>query len=180
MGQYFTCYTKSGSKETRYSLQFKGYESDTSIGYIGRRLTEHSYIHNFFCDYMSNLLYEHPMKISWVGDYAEGEFAKKVHRMKMIDVPFEEERCNFDYNGKFLVNHTKNTFIPFDMLPSDSSGYIMYPASLLTALGNDKGGGDYFGRDKELCGTWQGDMLSIEDNAPSFYTPMKAPNFAER
>lgn len=48
--------------------------------------------------------------------------------------------------------------------------WIIYPVSLLTAIGNDLGGGCYEGKTShEEVGTWTYDLLSIEDEVPEGY-----------
>ena len=46
----------------------------------------------------------------------------------------------------------------------------LYPVSLLTAVGNGKGGGDYGWYNKQLVGIWAFDLISIEDEVSPNYT----------
>ena len=41
--------------------------------------------------------------------------------------------------------------------------WCLHPLSLLTALGNGKGGGDYHGINEDLIGYWAFDEISFED-----------------
>jgi len=49
----------------------------------------------------------------------------------------------------------------------------------LVSEGNGNGGGDYFGRNEELCGTWARDIISVEDSIPADYYSEMVCDFAE-
>lgn len=52
------------------------------------------------------------------------------------------------------------------MAAVDADNWCIHPIPLLTAVGNGKGGGDYFGVNNELVGRWAGDALYIDDEEP--------------
>jgi hypothetical protein len=45
----------------------------------------------------------------------------------------------------------------------------IHPLPILTAEGNGRGGGDYYGTDANLAGIWARDILSIEKEIPDGY-----------
>lgn len=69
----------------------------------------------------------------------------------------------------YLVNHTKKQYVH---KTRQSDG--IHPLPLLVSEGNGRGGGDYLGRNQELCGTWARDIISVEEKEtiPSDYTEL--------
>ena len=75
-------------------------------------------------------------------------------------------------SNRFLVNHTKKSFVDISRykeglkrISKDAKKeWIIHPLSLLTASGNNRGGGDYRGcyNDFVLVGSWCGDSISVE------------------
>ena len=63
-----------------------------------------------------------------------------------------------------LVNHDKNQFVDLKKYKEKSTvdGWCIFPISLLTALGNGRGGGDYH-KDDPLVGSWAFDTISLTD-----------------
>ena len=170
MGQYYKAYLKKDNEEI--VLEPGG----------GMKLTEHSWIGNPLTDTVSHLLYKNKMQLAWVGDYAKdlADEAKRIpdeiykkcwgknaKESRMKNNIFED----FDYKGKFLINDTKKEYLSLDPkdCAEDSDGWYLYPVSLLTAVGNGLGGGDYRGINKDKVGIWKLDQLYIDDNAPKDY-----------
>lgn len=174
MGQYYTCITEDDYGVTKYSMQRKGFDwasADSWKMYIGLKLMEHSYIGNALTDSISHSLYHHPMRVAWVGDYA-GDLTYEYIKCLNPDFPivkgayntflkealhgegvdFETKKGKFDYKGKYLINYSKKEYLSFDKYIEkisknyDTRGWIIYPVSLLTAIGNDLGGGCYGGK----------------------------------
>ena len=69
-------------------------------------------------------------------------------------------------NYKYLVNHDKNQFVDLAKYRKACTvdGWCVFPVSILTALGNGQGGGDYF-RDDPLIGSWAFDTIEITNDA---------------
>jgi len=80
------------------------------------------------------------------------------------------EKVKFDYSHKFLVNLTKKEYISFDeYMAKATSDWQLNPISILTAIGNGRGGGDYYSDDKktmELVGSWAWDVITIDEEEP--------------
>lgn len=183
MGQYYAPVVFTKDEYTIYSLQCdKFVETENYDYYNGLKLIEHSWIGNSFTDYFSKTIYKHPKHIVWLGDYAEVEdllntnmfkgnlneaqitlsgIYERIKNQGVVNFPYNGR--HFNYRGKYLVNHTKK--IAFSLTPyaNTMNAMKLYPVSLLTAVGNGKGGGDYGWYNKQLVGTWAFDLISIED-----------------
>ena len=178
MGQYYDILINQDNKY---------YHSDRKVD--GERkyakLMEHSWFENDMLKCISNFIYQKPSEVFWVGDYADSVNKKintlSVERIKEIyNLTYRNKDDNIkelslksanqiSLKDRFLVNHTKKIFIDGNLyfdLAQDTDGWCTHPLSLLTALGNGQGGGDYFGVDKEKVGAWAGDLISVEDKAP--------------
>lgn len=182
MGQYYLVLLKKGD-------EIKTVESIGSL-----KLMESSYITNQMTDYIFNELYkEGPHRVAWLGDYANEEddaFGGLTHEeyMKEYNAAYNTEPLNIDLrkyakinlpkeklNNMALVNHTKKIFIDFNdyiKKAERKSEWIINPLALLTACGNGRGGGDYFGLNAYLVGTWAFDEIEIADieKVPYGYT----------
>lgn len=193
MGQNFRCVTEDEFGIKKYSTTW--YLEGKYEMYVGRRLMGHSYIGNSYTDYVSHSLYHHPMRVAWVGDYAHYlpyEYVKRLNPQFPIvkeaystflkealegdEIEIDIEKGEFNYNCKYLVNYSKKEYLSFEKYIKkikdnyDPKYWIIYPISLLTAIGNDLGDGGYYGRAAlEVVGTWTYDLLSIEDEVPKGY-----------
>lgn len=136
----------------------------------GQKLMEHSYLNNAF---VSALEYQispdgphHMSRVVWAGDYADKEYDSDLNLHEMVDdaklqVPNRHDTSFYRY----ILNHTKKQYVDKDKCKSD-----IHPLPLLTAEGNGRGGGDYYGRHEELCGTWARDLISVDRELPDDYT----------
>lgn len=165
MGQYYMPIIKRGNILRRvYSHDFHN----------GLKLTEHSYIGNNFVNVVANDIVERPAQLYWVGDYAEeSDFIsdamfKKIYgyawRRKTNDkttvIGVNEE---FDWSKDwYYINETKKQF----MLMPKEGDWVFTPISLLTAIGNGRGGGDYH-RENSMIGYWAGDKVYLSTNKPN-------------
>jgi len=114
----------------------------------------------------------HKSQVVWVGDYygdEDGEIGyydivsdsgNEISEIKSLSEQ-EQKRC-------FLINHTKKLYVDYSMLPEDEDGWIVNPLPLLTALGNGRGGGDYYEDrpDYDKVGIWAKDVLSVGFEIP--------------
>ena len=164
MGQYYMPVIKRGNKLRRvYSHEFDN----------GLKLTEHSYVGNDFVNVVANDLVDNPANLYWVGDYAEeGDFVSKStfdkiygyawQREKNSKTTLENPNPNFDWSDDwYYVNATKKEY-----LRMPKRGFFVYsPISLLTAIGNGRGGGDYR-KDNSMIGYWAGDKVYLSKTKP--------------
>lgn len=164
MGQYYMPIIKRGKKLRRV------YSHDFGNGF---KLIEHSYINNNFVNIVANNLVENPAQLYWVGDYAEERdfispymanmiYGYAWNRKKNRRTTLEDPNENFDWDQDwYYVNMTKKKYI---LMPKP--GYWRYsPISLLTAIGNGRGGGDYYGNNP-MVGAWAGDKVYLSTTKP--------------
>lgn len=192
MGQYYNIITAEkdygniGIIDDKRTKMFEtgNYFEET----FGAKITEHSWFGNHLTSGISNLLYKTPKRIIWCGDYAEDDELKNlIPGISMSDVFSDSNKYKrylwdnielFDHRNKWLVNYSKREQVSFNDYMNESNygdvwydktPMIMYPVSLLTALGNGRGGGDYHegGTCFDKVGTWAGDMIGIEDEKQS-------------
>ena len=166
MGQYYTPVIKRGNKMRRvYSHDFHN----------GLKLTEHSYVGNNFVNVVANEIVDNPAQLYWVGDYAETTdfksesmfkriygyaWAQKVKDRTTVENPNQEFNWAEDW---YYINHTKKQF----MLMPEEGNWVFTPISLLTAIGNGRGGGDYWKKDEQnMVGYWAGDKVSLSKDKP--------------
>lgn len=158
------------------------YNRNINGEYTMAKLMEHSYINNPLMNTICKMLYKTKQRVAWVGDYAEDDELKelkiplstnKIWGQSIKGVGLKEKP--FVYKNKYLVNHTKKQYIDFSLyigtfIYEVSTDFIIHPLSLLTAVGNGRGGGDFNGENEELVGTWAWDVIEITDCKPSGYT----------
>ena len=163
MGQYYNAVLKiNGGKEV-FSTYVDG-------EFVGCKLMEHSYWGNSFVLAIASKFWRTKGQLAWVGDYAdEDDFNWNT---EFEDVYSNIARADLSYNGfrlegKYLINHTKKIFIDLDEYKNllKKEDWIINPLSLLTAVGNGKGGGD-FGNEQvgaKMVGSWTWDIIEITD-----------------
>lgn len=176
MGQYYIPVLKQDGVITVFNRSVSGLDS-----WNGAKLMEHSWWDNSFMRAIGSKIYKHHGQIAWVGDYSDYKEYRKLTRKTFKDIPYskiwgkntipgvEIDASDFRFDNKFLCNHTKKQYVVLKLYyeQSDADGWCVNPLSLLCALGNGAGGGDYSGSYNEVIGTWAWDEISIEDVAPS-------------
>lgn len=152
----------------------KGEEPD----YIMAKLTEHGWMKNPLCLAVAHELKKGKCRLAWVGDYAEDDTETITKgEVKTKDLWGDNElkhifpnHKSFKYEGKFLVNHDKKVYIDLTeyIKKSDMDGWVLSPFTLLTAIGNGRGGGDYYDEYPHIkdVGTWAWDSISIKNTPP--------------
>lgn len=162
MGQYYMPLIKRENEYTAYNLN------------SGLKLTNHSWLYNSDVNAIAEMLYKNPAQLAWVGDYAdETEEEKAVHQHAWSeDAPLQKlpEGDEHFMEGKFLVNHDKKEYIDIEHYTEKSmyDDWCPHPLSLMTAMGNGRGGGDYYSPvNADMIGSWAMDTISVEDEAPS-------------
>lgn len=179
MGQYFLAHVRGKNKKKGETFKCK----------FGLKLTEHSFVGNEFMQGVCKKIYKNPSYVYWVGDYfdpSEDE-AKSEMSSDNVFVDFaslwSKRKVNelseqFDISNKYLVNHDMKVYVNMrdyiDMVMCGKTydeGWVQHPLSLLTAISNGKGGGDYDedGLNADAVGAWKGCLLEITDNVPEGY-----------
>ena len=168
MGQYYMPVIKRGSVLRRvYSHNFDN----------GLKLMEHSYVDNNFVNVVANELVENPAQLYWLGDYAEeGDFASPSMFKRIYSYAWERSRNDgttvenpneeFDWTKDwYYINETKKEYI---LMPKPGD-WVITPLSLLTAIGNGRGGGDYDGSNMEFVGKWAFHPIGATNEIPKGY-----------
>lgn len=169
MGQYYKAIFLSDIKNNDEIIRMC--INPSSFNYVGSKLMEHSYIDNIFINFIEYLLSPkglfYKSRILWAGDYAENEYGKDKNLFYISnDIDISNIFMSFKYYNtsdyNYIVNHTKQMYINKDNIHN----YI-HPLPLLLSEGNGKGGGDYYGNNKSLCGSWSRDVISLEKDIPT-------------
>jgi hypothetical protein len=184
MGQYWRAFVMSNEGS------FDVFDIETKDGketlYHGVKLMEHSYWTHPFCVSLAASLYCNPKKVAWIGDYAKEEECEAATGGKGMKViwgsryakPFILNK-EFDMDKpKYLINNTKKVFVDLVKYKKESETNnqydIIHPIPLLTAVGNDRGGGDFHKRSAkkgyDKVGTWAGNEIYLADDVPEGYT----------
>ena len=142
------------------------------------KLTEHSWWKNPTMAKICCNIYKEPMRVFWVGDYCKSapsvnELTREEMNQLYEDLKLPKESLfSFEslfLDGLYLVNYSKCEYIDCDNYRShdrDNDGWVVHPLSILTAVGNGQGCGDYSGTCMDYVGAWAGDIISVEDAPP--------------
>lgn len=184
MGQYYHILLKEAGKKT---AQWRCYDRSVDGEYMMAKLMEHSWWYNPTLRCVCGMIYHNPTHVLWVGDYSNDGYPvngleenemnahwrkawleKKKGGLKQRGLDGSKQ---IDIDNKFIVNHTTYEYIDCAkyMKEAGKDGWIVHPLSLLTAIGNGLGGGDYYGINKECVGMWACDIISVEDTPPEDY-----------
>ena len=182
MGQYYrgAVLEKSALKRNEVKVEFSlcPYQHNN-----GAKLMEHSYVGNYYVEAyereLSSRYYGSPFV--WVGDYADNKFDKfnvyELAHNKTTEVD-KKTLCSEDRsNWKYLINFDKKMFV---RIPELSENWDIHPLPLLCADGNQRGGGDYYGANEELVGSWAYDRIGIDNEIPKGITTELVVSFKER
>ena len=178
MGQYYTALLLN--QQNKYQF-FHPHKYDN-----GCKLMEHSYLGNFFPETVARSITEKPKRIWWIGDYSEPDDFKRPTDKKAFNYYRSKEENDYssaenhewkelgDTKG-FLLNHDKKVYIDMSKYgktapraqKNDPEWDVkIHPLPILTATSNQRGGGDYYGINMDLVGTWAGDLLEITERFP--------------
>jgi hypothetical protein len=181
MGQYYKAVIKEHGAKT-----WKSFDSWTFN--CGAKLMEHSYVPNFFVMYIKNLIFDTPTRVVWAGDYAENEKGKDDNLYILAKEQQVLTTCGMEGlhdllvqklpEMRYLVNDSKKMYVDYSKIQADSWGYKIDPLPLLCAEGNGQGGGDYWGKNEGLVGSWARDFISITSEIPQGYKEL-VPEFRE-
>jgi hypothetical protein len=137
----------------------------------GAKLLEHGYVGNNFMEAVESLLMPNApffkSRLVWAGDYADPEAdGKTLYETAYENPDLFSIKLSTARSARYVINHTKQVYFL-------KEPYKIHPLCILTAEGNGSGGGDYYGPNDDLSGTWARDVISVEDIAPSDYTLQK-------
>ena len=181
MGQYYRAVL--GDK---FGLDCKVFDRSVDGAYTLAKLMEHSWWLNPFCNAFAENLYNENERVIWCGDYAgeDGDFDFNFNSA-FYTPSYKEvwgetvnlhgcQSSTFSLDHKFLLNHDTKEFIDLDDYKEkseDKHGWTIHPLPLLTAVGNDRGGGDFHEGNigYEFVGIWAWHLISIADKVPKNY-----------
>ena len=180
MGQYYYPVLSKDGK-----TNFKAYR-DARPG--GLKLMEHSWWDVELPNAVAEELYKNPAHLWWMGDYAVDKYKGEdgvyhpypdtdpillaAYETAWGDSASQEVIISpdkFKLTATILCNHTKRIYMNCDkyhasLADKAEDGWVVHPLPLLTAVGNGKGGGDYWSEaDRESVGSWAGDLISVEN-----------------
>lgn len=191
MGQYFKlCVLNTKNKNAKNKDKVKAYLESWDFG-NGAKLTEFSWIDNTFVSYFESLINDENgimagLPIIAAGDYADEEpssYKKDFMNIYDLAIMFGKQ-LNPDWfdmqhiqpkHYRYIINKDKKLFIDTKKMKSCRSWVIdgkrhhmrMHPLPLLCADGNGRGGGDYFGANKEVVGSWCRNVVVVSDAKPN-------------
>lgn len=127
MGQYYNIVTFDNTKDNEYRVYDRHTQLtvDSELEYTPAKLTEHSWIGNEMINSFSNIIYEKPVCIAWIGDYADDlknyditNNALDKSKVKILHkIAWNTEKClsllvkDFKTEKMLLVNWDKKEFI---------------------------------------------------------------------
>lgn len=173
MGQYYVAIILGDSQENQENKkEIIRFYIEAFVN-SGAKLTEHSYIGNPFVSTFEHFLTPegmfHKSRVVWAGDYADNEEGMDKNLNNIVNdypnksfhvVTNQEIKSTDDY--RYIINHTKKQYVN-----KKDSDY--HPLPLLTCEGNGRGGGDYYGTNKDKIGIWARDVISSEKEKPEGY-----------
>ena len=190
MGQYYKPVLLKNNKIVAwaYSHDFqhriKLADGRSFMSGTGLKLMEHSYVGNTFVGAIMRKLYQNPMQVVWAGDYADPEKKRKNNLFHLTgnkeDLKIKASH-GFHKSLRFILNHTKKEFVDLSKSPKDKDTWQIHPLPLLTAEGNQRGGGDFYGFGEDLVGYWSRNVLESvkhKNDIPTGYKEI-VPDFAE-
>ena len=184
MGQYYRAILGDA-----YGLNCMDFDRSVDGEYTLAKLMEHSWWLNPFVNSFAAQIYNIKSRVCWVGDYATEPADFKFANNSAFYVPNYKEvwgnkvklltshSSDFTLDGKFLLNHDTNEYLDLNEYKEkskDKDGWTIHPLPLLTAVGNDRGGGDFHEGNigYEFVGKWAWQLISIADSFPKNFTPV--------
>ena len=181
MGQYYMPILGD-----QYGLNCQVFDRSVNDEFTFAKLMEHAWWCSDFVNSFASLLHNQLGRVCWVGDYAteHDDFHFKIN--SAIHTPTYKEvwskkvrprsiaHIDFSLDHKFLVNFDTHEFINLEEYKEDSvskDGCVIHPLPLLTAVGNDRGSGDFhdWNVGYEHVGMWAWQLLSITDSPPNCF-----------
>lgn len=150
----------------------------------GSKLMEQAWWGSPYSNAVAEKLYNNPSRVCWVGDYADDDdFINFRHHhpvYREVWGAVKPKRLNetgFSLNHKYLLNHDTKEYISLDEYREQTSEsyYRTHPLPLLTAVGNDRGSGDFHEGNVgyESVGSWAWSLISIADNPTEGYSKVE-------
>lgn len=143
----------------------------------GAKLMEHSYIGNFLVKAVEKALTNKRYSLIWAGDYADEDYYFRVDEKQFVQNKGKNIITAETEVPRYIINHTKKVYIDKNVLiENNPEKFIIHPLPLLTSMGNGRGGGDYYGTNMNLVGSWAKDVISLQNDInklPKSYKEVK-------
>lgn len=175
MGQYFKAVILSPSNDKNQIIaSFRAWDHDGN----GAKITEHSWIGNYFVSTVEALLTAygpyHRHRLVWAGDYSDPEPGMDRNLYQLAEANEKKGKVvRLVSKYKYLVNHSKQLYLDKTKALPDTDGWQVHPLPLLTAEGNIGESGDYHPSNQiqgKALGSWARDIVSVECEIPVGYT----------
>lgn len=103
----------------------------------------------------------------------EAEFVTDLDGNRVLKNPI-------DLKEYFLVNHDQKVYVDCEKYYKEaqkksSDSWVVHPLSLLTVVGNGRGGGDYHpnnSKDAHAVGSWAWNLIEVCGEIPEGYSPL--------
>ncbi len=150
----------------------------------GAKLMEHSYVGNDLVNLVEYLISKggpfYKSRIVWAGDYADSEKTGEASGRNLYHIASDSREwlmfslpSGFDNSAlRYIVNHTIKEYVDKTKLVEDQHGLTIHPLPLLVSAGNGCGGGDYRGRNDDMCAQWARDYISMDCVVPTGFTEL--------
>jgi len=161
----------------------------------GNKLLEHAWFNNKFMYMIEHLISQegpfYMSRIIWCGDYADNDedmknqYNEPCNLYNACDYKFIKSKFIFptkidNSSHRYIVNHTQKLYVDKeyhnkneDYDDYDGDTYKIHPLPLLVLDKYKKsGGGDYFGTNQQLCGSWSRDVISLEKVIPDGFNQL--------
>ena len=132
----------------------------------GLKITDHSSFNTLMVGLVMQYIHEkkrNSPRLVWMGDY--GEVMRFGTGKSWVETRFTSNPPDVPdikiESYRYIINLDKDEYV--DLVKCRERGDI-HPLPLLTANGNGRGGGDYFGARMEFVGSWAGDHISVSDD----------------
>lgn len=180
MGQYYKPTIQAIKYEDNRKQVRKLFVIDPYDLNYGIKLCEHTHRNSEVVRLVTNLIYElnkqgWATQLVWLGDYANPSFGEEPNlygSLKYTNIQFRKENgvivsamvdgfdgvIDMTKTHNYLVNHDRNEYIN----TAENVG-VYSQLALLTADGNGKGGGDYWGASWRDVGLWRYHKISVMD-----------------
>lgn len=182
-GAYQVLHDEHFRKNPDGSVTYIPYPEEYSRASEGLKMMEHAWFGRPFVNGVLATIADGPAQVAWVGDYAnEDEDYERIAGFS----PDDYEAC-WSYDSDmtepfaempdgsvrgYLVNLDKGVYLDLaeiSMLGGSEAAYgrTTHPLPVLTAIGNGRGGGDYYGTNMGKVGTWAMDRLQFVLDEPT-------------
>ena len=176
MGQYFNgVILNSHKKNFPNKEKVKAWLSPYDYG-NGAKLMEFSWKNNNFVGALENLINKENgawagSHIIVAGDYADAEpYTLNGERWNIYDLACEYATKLVNIEPKhyrYLINEDKKQFFDVEKCKANKDGWTIHPLTLLLADGNNRGLGDYHGKNLKRVGSWKRNIVVTSDNRPN-------------